>query len=151
MIYIFLQNITIIYEKIKRDLISFCWIIFLGILKLPIYTFFQSMQLPFMHSHIWMGSLPHFRIPASILIIDVLMINVWEHPTGQTHNPYSFGRHGKIPRSNTQSLLLRPNSSNSYSFGRTAPVLTPSARQSFLRNPCSNDAVFILTARSSWR
>jgi hypothetical protein len=39
------------------------------------------------------------------------------------HNRYSFGRRGNIPRSNTQSLLLRQNSSNSYSFGRTAQSL----------------------------
>jgi hypothetical protein len=32
-----------------------------------------------------------------------------EHPTVQTHNPYSFGRRGNIPRSNTQFLLLRSN------------------------------------------
>jgi hypothetical protein len=69
--------------------------------------------------------------------------NLWEHPAFQIHNSYSFGQRGNIPRSNTQSLLLWPNSSNSYSFDRTAPVLTPSARQPLLPNPCSNNVVFI--------
>jgi hypothetical protein len=50
-------------------------------------------------------------------------IKVWEHPTVQTHNPYSLGQCGNVPQSNTQSLLLQSTSSYSYSFGQT--ILTP--------------------------
>jgi hypothetical protein len=82
-----------------------------------------------------------------------IVIHVWEHPTVQTHNRYSFGQRGNIPRSNTQFLLLQPNSSNSYSFGQTALILIPSVEQlqSLLPNPCSNDTIFILNGNSSWR
>jgi hypothetical protein len=52
---------------------------------------------------------------------------MWEHPTVQTHNPYSYGQRGNIPRSNTQSLLLPSTSSYSYSFGQT--ILTPESMQ----------------------
>jgi hypothetical protein len=79
-------------------------------------------------------SAQQYKLWSSSSICYLFLKHLWEHPTVQTHNPYSFSQHENTPRSNTQSLLLQSNS----------PSLTPSARQSLLPIPCSNDAVFIL-------